>query len=168
MGILFGEPFIFPLPFLSCHSPWMVVKGVVGGMGLICTRDHVFFVTVAQLLPCLQDMNLADWSMVVFWNESAGSGSKKGPDIGLDFTDQPASSPHVLLVVTEMKTWICRTIRMKMVDIRQEAVRRDRDLAMGRLRTSQPFRWSTMKSRLLLVNSQKCFILALFCADSSR
>ena len=54
------------------------------------------------------------------------------------------------LVVTEMKTWIRRTIRMKMVDIRQEAVRRDRDLAMGRLRASQPFRWSTMKSRLLL------------------
>eukprot|EP00439_Symbiodinium_sp_Y106_P002648 s6235_g1.t1 len=40
-------------------------------------------------------MNLADWSMVVFWNESAGSGSKKGPDVGLDFTDQPAPSPHV-------------------------------------------------------------------------
>ena len=58
-------------------------------------HDHVFFVTVAQLLPCLQDMNLADWSMVVFWNESAGSGSKKGPDVGLDFTDQPAPSPHV-------------------------------------------------------------------------
>ena len=33
--------------------------------------------------------------MVVFWNESAGSGSKKGPDVGLDFTDQPAPSPHV-------------------------------------------------------------------------
>ena len=57
--------------------------------------DHVFFVTVAQLLPCLQDMSLADWSMVVFWNESTGSGSKKGPDVGLDFTDQPAPSPHV-------------------------------------------------------------------------
>eukprot|EP00439_Symbiodinium_sp_Y106_P031149 s2526_g3.t1 len=57
------------------------------------------------------------------------------------------------LVVTEMKTWMCRTIRMKTVDIRQEAVRRDWDLAMGRFRTSQPFRWSTMKSRLLLVNS---------------
>ena len=55
--------------------------------------DHVFFVTVAQLLPCLQDMNLADWSMVVFWNESMGSGSKNGPDVGLDFTDQPAPSP---------------------------------------------------------------------------
>ena len=58
-------------------------------------HDHVFFVTVAQLLACLQDLNLADWSMVVFWNESAGSGSKKGPDVGLDFTDQPAPSPHV-------------------------------------------------------------------------
>eukprot|EP00439_Symbiodinium_sp_Y106_P005694 s13462_g1.t1 len=40
-------------------------------------------------------MNLADWSMVVFWNESTGSGSQKGPDVGLDFTDQPAPSPHV-------------------------------------------------------------------------
>ena len=60
----------------------MAVKGVVGGMGLICTRDHVFFVRVAQLLPCLQDMNLADWSMVVFWNESAGSGSQKGLILG--------------------------------------------------------------------------------------
>ena len=45
--------------------------------------DHVFFVTVAQLLPCLQDMNLADWSMVVFWNgESMGSVSKKDPMSG--------------------------------------------------------------------------------------
>eukprot|EP00439_Symbiodinium_sp_Y106_P008403 s13465_g1.t1 len=39
----------------------------------------------------------------------------------------------------EMRTWICHTIRMQMVDIRQEAVHRDRGLAMGRLRTSQPF-----------------------------
>ena len=54
---------------------------MVGGMGLICTHDHVLFVTVAQLLPYLQDMNLADWSMVVFWNESAGSGSKRGCSI---------------------------------------------------------------------------------------
>ena len=165
-------------------------------------HDHVFFVRVAQLLPCLQDMNLADWSMVVFWNESAGSGSKKGPDVGLDFTDQPTPSPHVpqqppvtpgddmdypgyddphvdMPVDDEDMPppnsapepdlnndpielgsggnppphppgGGCRTIRMKMVDIRQEAVRMDRDLAMGRLRTSQPFRWSTMKSRLLL------------------
>eukprot|EP00439_Symbiodinium_sp_Y106_P029510 s5219_g3.t1 len=56
---------------------------------LWCKGDH------DHLLPCLQDMNLADWSMVVFWNESAGSGSKKGPDVALDFTDQPAPSPHV-------------------------------------------------------------------------
>ena len=37
-SIYMGNPFwgtllYFPLPFLSCHSPWMVVKGVVGGMG---------------------------------------------------------------------------------------------------------------------------------------
>eukprot|EP00439_Symbiodinium_sp_Y106_P050098 s1995_g6.t1 len=58
-------------------------------------HDHVFFATVAQLLPCLQDMNLADWSMVVFWNESAGS-PRFFPGLQPDhFTDQPAPSPHV-------------------------------------------------------------------------
>ena len=34
---LYGNPFLgnrlyFPLPFLSCHSLWMVVKGVAGGI----------------------------------------------------------------------------------------------------------------------------------------
>ena len=179
------------LPLIHRHPDAVVLLWCKG------VHDHVFFVTMAQLLPCLQDM--------------------KGPDVGLDFMDQPAPSPHVppqppatpgddmdypgyddphvdmpvddedmppqnsapepdlnddpiglssggnppphppgsgvqvpYLVVTEMKTWIRRTIRMKMVDIPQKPVRRDRDLAMGRLRTSQLFLWSTMKSRLLL------------------
>ena len=77
------------LPSIHRHPDAVVLLWCKGD------HDHVFFVTMAQLLPCLQDMNLADWSMVVFWNESKGSGSKKGPDVGLDFTDQPAPSPHV-------------------------------------------------------------------------
>ena len=77
------------LPLIHRHPDAVVLLWCKGD------HDHVFFVTMAQLLPCLQDMNLADWSMVVFWNESKGSGSKKGPDVGLDFTDQPAPSPHV-------------------------------------------------------------------------
>ena len=53
-------------------------------------HDHVFFVTIAQLLPCLQDMKADHWSMIVFWNEAKGSAARRGPDVGLDFTDQPA------------------------------------------------------------------------------
>ena len=77
------------LPLIHRHPDAVVLLWCKGD------HDHVFFVTMAQLLPCLQDMNLADWSMAIFWNESKGSGSKKGPDVGLDFTDQPAPSPHV-------------------------------------------------------------------------
>eukprot|EP00439_Symbiodinium_sp_Y106_P008625 s13192_g1.t1 len=59
------------------------------------------------------------------------------PPPNLAENSAPEPDLNDYLVVTEMKTWICRTIRMKMVDIRQEAVRRDRDLAMGRFRTGQ-------------------------------
>ena len=58
-------------------------------------HDHVFFVTIAQLLPCLQDMKADHWSMIVFWNEAKGSAARHGPDVGLDFTDQPAPAPEV-------------------------------------------------------------------------
>ena len=58
-------------------------------------HDHVFFVTIAQLLPCLQDMKADHWSMIVFWNEAKGSAARRGPDVGLDFTDQPAPAPEV-------------------------------------------------------------------------
>ena len=56
--------------------------------------DHVFFLTMAQLFPCLRDMQPTTWSIIVFWNESfSGSRIKTGPDVGLDFTDQPAPVP---------------------------------------------------------------------------
>ena len=58
-------------------------------------HDHVFFVTIAQLLPCLQDMKADHWSMIVFWNEAKGTAARRGPDVGLDFTDQPAPAPEV-------------------------------------------------------------------------
>ena len=54
-------------------------------------------------------------------------------------------------VITTTQTWICRWIRMVMVAInRQEAVHKDRDLAMLRHRTSRPSLWSIMMSHLLL------------------
>ena len=56
-------------------------------------HDHVFFLTISQLLPCLKDMQAGSWSMIVFWNESKGPISRRGPDVGLDFTDQPAPAP---------------------------------------------------------------------------
>ena len=46
----FWGTFYFPLPFLSCHSPWMVVKGVVGGMGLICT--HLMVTRMVAFFTC--------------------------------------------------------------------------------------------------------------------
>ena len=58
-------------------------------------HDHVFFLTIAQLLPCLQDMKADHWSMIVFWNEVKGQAAHRGPDVGLDFTDQPAPAPEV-------------------------------------------------------------------------
>ena len=51
--------------------------------------------TIAQLLPCLQDMKADHWSMIVFWNEAKGSAARRGPDVDLDFTDQPAPAPEV-------------------------------------------------------------------------
>ena len=33
--------------------------------------------------------------MTVLWNESKGSTARPGPDVGLDFTDQPAPAPDM-------------------------------------------------------------------------
>ena len=33
--------------------------------------------------------------MIVFWNEAKGQAARRGPDVGLDFTDQPAPAPEV-------------------------------------------------------------------------
>ena len=51
--------------------------------------DHVFFVTLSQLLPCLKDMSADHWSMIVFWNESSSKKPSSKPDVRLDYTDEP-------------------------------------------------------------------------------
>ena len=58
--------------------------------------DQAFFVTVAQLLPCVSHMSANAWSMIVFWNERGTEEVPSGgPDVGLDFTDQPVpEDPH--------------------------------------------------------------------------
>ena len=48
-------------------------------------HDHVFFLAMAQLLPCLKDTKADNWSMIVFWNESKGPTARRGPDVGQEF-----------------------------------------------------------------------------------
>ena len=55
--------------------------------------DHIFFVTLSQLLPCLKDMSADHWSMIVFWNESSSKRPSPKPDVGLDYTDEPVPLP---------------------------------------------------------------------------
>ena len=57
--------------------------------------DHVFFLTMSQLLPCIQSMRADVWSMIVFWNESGGTKSRSGPSVTLDYTDQPSPGPAI-------------------------------------------------------------------------
>ena len=40
-------------------------------------------------------MQANSWSMIVFWHETKGSVACTGPDVGLDFTDQPAPAPDM-------------------------------------------------------------------------
>ena len=77
------------LPVIHRHPDAVVILWNPGD------HDHIFFVTIAQLLPCLQDMKADHWSMIVFWNEAKGSAARRGPDVGLDFTDQPAPAPEI-------------------------------------------------------------------------
>ena len=42
--------------------------------------DHVFFVTLSQLLPCLKDMSADHWSMIISWNESSSKKPSSKPD----------------------------------------------------------------------------------------
>ena len=55
--------------------------------------DHVFFVTLSQLIPCLKQMNAGHWSMIVFWSEGSRTRPPTGPDVGLDYTDEPVPLP---------------------------------------------------------------------------
>ncbi|CAE7813358.1 GIP, partial [Symbiodinium microadriaticum] len=80
--------------------------------------DHVFFLTVAQLLPCLQDMQADHWSMIVFWNEAKGQAARKGPDVGLDFTDQPTPAPEVPQQPPnsdDVDMWTIQVMRIRML-----------------------------------------------------
>ena len=51
--------------------------------------------SMSQLLPCIKDTQANSWSMIVFWIESTGPTARREPDVGLDFTDQPAPAPDV-------------------------------------------------------------------------
>ena len=75
------------LPLIHRHPDAIVILWSKGD------HDHVFFLTMSQLLPCLKDMQATNWSLIVFWNESKGPAARRGPGVGLDFTDQPASTP---------------------------------------------------------------------------
>ena len=55
--------------------------------------DHVFFVTLSQLIPCLKQMNADHWSMIVFWSEGSRTRPPTSPDVGLDYTDEPVPLP---------------------------------------------------------------------------
>ena len=75
------------LPLIHRHPDVIVILWNKGD------HDHVFFLTMSQLLPCLKDMQATNWSLIVFWSESKGPVARRGPDVGLDFTDQPAPTP---------------------------------------------------------------------------
>ena len=55
--------------------------------------DHVFFVTLSQLIPCLKQMRADHWSMIVFWSESTVTRPLNSPNVGLDYTDEPVPLP---------------------------------------------------------------------------
>ena len=55
--------------------------------------DHVFFVTLSQLIPCLKQMRADHWSMIVFWSESTVTRPLTSPNVGLDYTDEPVPLP---------------------------------------------------------------------------
>ena len=46
-----------------------------------------------RIFLVFKDMQATNWSLIVFWNESKGPVARRGPDVGLDFTDQPAPAP---------------------------------------------------------------------------
>ena len=55
--------------------------------------DHVFFVTLSQLIPCLKQMKADHCSMIVFWSEGSRSRPSTGPGVGVDYTDEPVPLP---------------------------------------------------------------------------
>ncbi|CAE7872251.1 unnamed protein product, partial [Symbiodinium necroappetens] len=82
-------------------------------------HDHVFFVTIAQLLPCLQDMKADNWSMIVFWNEVKGQVPQQPPND--DDGDYPGGT-FVPVPEDDSEGLVCLTIRETTTEaIHQEA-----------------------------------------------
>ena len=75
------------LPLMQRHPDAVVI------LWNLKDYDHVFFVTLSRLLPCLKDMSADHWSMIVFWNESSSKKPSSKPDVGLDYTDEPVPLP---------------------------------------------------------------------------
>ena len=75
------------LPLMQRHPDAVVI------LWKLEDYDHVFFVKLSQLLPCLKDMSADHWSMIVFWNESSSKKPSSKPDVGLDYTDEPVPTP---------------------------------------------------------------------------
>ncbi|CAE7517845.1 GIP [Symbiodinium sp. CCMP2456] len=80
------------LPLVHRHPDAVVILWNKGD------HDRIVCLTMSQLLPCLKvkDMKADSWFMIVFRNESKGPTVRRGLDVGLDFTDQPAPTPEVL------------------------------------------------------------------------
>ena len=75
------------LPLMQRHPDAVVI------LWNLKDYDHVFFVTLSQLVPCLKDMSADHWSMIVIWNESSSKRPSPKPDVGLDYTDEPVPLP---------------------------------------------------------------------------
>ena len=75
------------LPLMQRHPDAVVI------LWNLKDYDHVLFVTLSQLVPCLKDMSADHWSMIVFWNESSSKRPSSKPDVGLDYTDEPVPLP---------------------------------------------------------------------------
>ena len=101
---------VLTLPHMACHMEFEfcnVYRGTFGKTLPLLQRhpdavvilwnpndyDHVFFVILSQLIPCLKQMNADHWSMIVFWSEGSRTRPSTGPDVGLDYTDNPVPLP---------------------------------------------------------------------------
>ena len=60
---VYGGTFGKSLPLIHRHPDAIVILWNKGD------HDHVFFLTMSQLLPGLKDMQANSWSMIVFWSE---------------------------------------------------------------------------------------------------
>ena len=94
------------LPLLQRHSNAVVILWNPNDY------DHVFFVTLSQLIPCLKQMKADHWTMIVFWNEGSESRPSTGPDVGLDYTDEPF---HCRLQVRHVHRMALATMMISLV-----------------------------------------------------